>query len=200
MERLDAPRVDPPEKGVAIPEDTPGLATMAPPRIFQTGDADFDADRREPVSSAQRPRHILMNEEGRAMRDSMFRYWSFDTNGRMEAARSRQAFLQQEPSAADIDIATIAKADKQPLVEKMVAFASKIPSTIGGSTRARSDIECMVDQIELETSRRGDNDGMGRTPSPFVTITAPVFKWGMLNRPIRRWIGAAETIDGGNVG
>ena len=66
---IDAPRVDPPEKGVDIPEDTPGLATMAFPCISQTGAADFDAERREAVSSPQRPRRILMNEEGRAMRD-----------------------------------------------------------------------------------------------------------------------------------
>ena len=33
-----------------------------------------------------------------------------------------------------------------------------------------------------------------------MTITAPVYKWERLNRPIRRWIGAAETIDGETVG
>ena len=168
---------------------------MAFPCIFQTGAADFNAERREAVSFPQRFRHILMNEEGRAMRDSRFRYWAFNTNGRKGEVRSRQAFLQQEPSAADIDIAAIAKADKQALVNKMIAFASKIPSTLGESTRARSDIECMANQIEWETSRRGDNDGMGRIPALFMTLTAPVYKWEMLNRLIRRWIGAAETID-----
>ena len=74
----DAPRADPPEKGVAIPEDAPGLATMAFPCIFQTGAVDFNAERRDAVSFPQRFRHILMNEEGRDIR---FLYWAFNTNG-----------------------------------------------------------------------------------------------------------------------
>ena len=171
----DAPRVDPPEKGVAIPEDTPGLATMAFPCIFQTGAADFNAERREAVSFPQRFRHILMNEEGRAMRDSRFRYWAFNTNGRKEAVKSGQAFPLQEPSAADIDLSAIAKEDKQALVNKMVAFTSKIPATPGESTRARSDIERMVDQIEWETSRRGDNGGIGSYTSPLRDANSASF-------------------------
>ena len=41
----DAPRVGPPEKGDPIPEDTPGLVTVACPCIFQTGAAYFHAKR-----------------------------------------------------------------------------------------------------------------------------------------------------------
>ena len=55
----------------------------------------------------------------------------------------------------------------------------------------------MVGQIESETLSRRDNDLLGRAPSLFMTLTSPVCKWGGLNRLIRRWIGAPETIAGG---
>ena len=54
----------------------------------------------------------------------------------------------------------------------------------------------MVGQIEWETSRKGDNDGAGRIPALFVTFADAIYKWGRLNRLIRRWAGLPGIIDG----
>ena len=54
----------------------------------------------------------------------------------------------------------------------------------------------MVGQIEWGMSRRGDSDGAGRIPALFVTLAAAVYKWGRLNRLIRRWVGLPEIVEG----
>ena len=191
-----APRVDPPEKGVAIPENTPGLATMAFPCIFQTGAADFHASRRVNVGFMDWARHILMNEGGRAIKDKRFRYWVFNTNGRRMAVSKRQVFLDRVPGASEVRLSDITKADNQSLVRNMIAYTTEIPGTLGESTQARQRLEAMVDQIEWETSRRGENEGVGRIHALFMTLTAAVYKWERLNRIIRRWKGLPETADG----
>ena len=151
----DAPRVDPPEKGGAIPENTPGLVTVASPCIFQTGDADFHAHRDTKIKFEQWMRHVLTHEDGRAMRDKRFRYRELNTFLRRKAVDARNLFWRKEPKAADLDITTILKADKKSMMRKMVAFAGKVPATIGESLSARNDLERMVDQIEWEASRKG---------------------------------------------
>ena len=78
----------------------------------------------------------------------------------------------------------------------MVVLAKKIPGAIGEAYESRRKLNAMVDQIEWETSRRCDNDGAGRIPALFVTLTAAVYKWERLSRLIRRWAGLPEIVDG----
>ena len=156
-----APRVDPPEKGVDIPENAPGLVTMASPCTFQTGAADFHAACRVDVGFMDWARRILMNEDGRAMRDKRFRYWVFNANGRRMDVGKRQVFLDRRPVAADIKLPDVAKADKQPIVRKMIARTTEIPGALGEATQSRQRLETTVGQIEREPSRRGDNEGGG---------------------------------------
>ena len=168
------------------------------PCIFQTGAADFHASRRVDVGFTDWARRILMNEGGRAIKDKRFRYWVFNTNGRRLAVSKRQVFLDRAPGASDIKLSDIAKADKQSLVRKMIAYTAEIPGTLGESAQARQRLETMVDQIERETPRRGDNEGVGRIPALFTTLTAPVYKWERSTRLIRRWKGLPDTVEGGS--
>ena len=46
----------------------------------------------------------------------------------------------------------------------------------GGACEGREKLNAMADQIEWETSRRGDNDESGRIPAIFLTFTAAIYK------------------------
>ena len=137
-----------------------------------------------------------MSEEGRAMRANRFRDFPLNTNGRKEAVRSRHVSIRKEPWAADLDLATIARGYMKALAGEMIASASGTPATLGEPTRARAQIECMVGQIEWETSRREGNEELGRIPALFTTIAAPLCKFEKLNRAIRIWIGALRQYRG----
>ena len=41
----------------------------------------------------------------------------------------------------------------------------------------RQKLEGMVNQIEAETADQGENNGQGRIPGGFCTLTCPVHKW-----------------------
>ena len=44
----------------------------------------------------------------------------------------------------------------------------------------RQKLEGMVNQIEAETADQGENNGQGRIPGGFCTLTCPVYKWEQL--------------------
>ena len=194
----DAPRVDPPEKGVAIPENAPARAAVAFRRVFQTWAADFQATRRKQVGFMGRARRILINGDGRAIRDKMIRYWAFNTNGRRLDSRKRKVCLDRAPGSSDINLPDIAKEDKKSIVRKMIAFTSDIPGALGDAAQARQRLELAADQIERRTSRMGDNEGVGRIHVIFFDFAAPVYKWGRLNRLIRRLRGRLGPVEGAN--
>ena len=98
-------------------------------------------------------------------------------------------FLKQAPDVAYLDLTTLSMADKQTIVSKMVAFNSHVPAEIFDAYMARQEFERMVDRIEWETSMRGDNEGVGRIPALFTTLTAPWCIWRRLNKLIAKWQG-----------
>ena len=79
----------------------------------------------------------------------------------------------------------------------MVVLTKNIPCTVAEAYEGGEKPNATVDQIEWETSRRGDNDGVGRIPALFVTFEAAIYKWERLNRLIRRRVGLAATVEGG---
>ena len=44
----------------------------------------------------------------------------------------------------------------------------------------RQELEAMVHQLETETADAGENQGRGRIPAGFCTLTCPVYKWRQL--------------------
>ena len=87
-------------------------------------------------------------------------------------------------------------ADTKSVVGEMAAFDGDTPSAIGESYLASLELGRMTDQLEWETSLRGDNEGIGRIPALFMTLAEPSYKWKRLNRLIRKWRGESDTVPG----
>ena len=161
MRDKGALRVDPPARGSAVPENTRGLVTGAFPCIFQTGEGDFHSPRRIKVSFRDWARRVFLNEEGRAMRDRRFRWWVLNTRLRHDASGSKELFYREAPGARDLNVRDLKTSKKQEIVREMILLTGSIPGTIGESSAGGGKLSAMVDQIEWETSRRGDNNGDG---------------------------------------
>ena len=189
-------RVDPPAQGPAAPANTRGQATGDIPFISQTGEGDFHAHRPKKVAFEYWARHVFLNEDGRALRDRRFRGWVLNTRLRHEADGQKDISHREAPGARDLNLRDVKQAAKQELVRKMILPTGSVPGTIGDAFEGRKKLNAMVDQIEWETSRRGDNDGPGRIRAIFLTFTAAIYKWARLNRLIRRWADLPETVPG----
>ena len=98
--------------------------------------------------------------------------------------------------AKDLDIDSVKKADKDEIAREMVALAKNTPGTIGDAYLGRKKLNAMAGQIEWETSRRGDNDGVGRIHALFSTFAAAIYKCDRLNRLIRRWADLPVILNG----
>ena len=70
--------------------------------------------------------------------------------------------------ARNLDLAAVKKADKDEIAREMVVLAENTPRTVAEAYEGGEKPNATVDQIEWETSRRGDNDGVGRIPALFV--------------------------------
>ena len=168
-------RVDPPAKGAAVPENARGLAIGAFPRIFQTGQGDFHAPRPQKVAFSYWARRVFLNEDGRAPRDRRFRWWVLNTRLRNEASGEKNLFYRDAPGARDLNLRDVKKSAKQEIVRQMIVLTGSVPGATGEACDGRKKLNATVDQIEWETSRRGDNDGSGRAPAIFLTSTAAIY-------------------------
>ena len=100
----DAPTVGPPEKGVAITDDTPGLAEVAFSCISQTWGGRFHrrAPRKDPVYAMG---EAYSNKRGRkSYEGGIPRYFPFNEDGGKLDVCAKQVFLDQEPAAGGIEL------------------------------------------------------------------------------------------------
>ena len=164
--RGEAPRVDPPEKGAALREDTPGLAAAAFVTIFQTGDGDYNEPRAAPVDFWAWGKHVMLQADGRGLRHPRFRYWLLNTLLRKRALGARVGFWQQVPGGQDLTIDMLARDKKRSLVRKMIGVTQAVPGALGERLSMRSDVEAMVGQVEWETAIRGDTGAVLHAYSP----------------------------------
>ena len=82
------------------------------------------------------------------------------------------------------------------LARQIIALEGNIPGTMGESMVARQNLERMAAHVEWEAAQRGENEGLGRIPALFATLTSPVYKWGSTNRFIRGFAGLPGKIVG----
>ena len=66
----------------------------------------------------------------------------------------------------------------------MSTATNLIPGPIGERRKLRQELEAMVHQVEAETADLGMNDGAGRIPSCFCTLTCVVYRWSQLHDPV----------------
>ena len=66
----------------------------------------------------------------------------------------------------------------------MGTASANIPGSVGERRKMRQELESMVDQKETETADLGENDGAGRLPAGFCTLTCPVYKCKQLHTTI----------------
>ena len=79
----------------------------------------------------------------------------------------------------------------------MAILAKSTAAAIGDSYEGREKLNAMAVWVEWETSRRGDNDGVGRIPALFATFAEAICKRGRSNRLIRRrWGDLPEIVNG----
>ena len=76
------------------------------------------------------------------------------------------------------------KTKRRELVQQMSTMTNFIPGSIGEGRKMRQELEAMVHQIEAETADLGMNDGVGRIPSGFCTLTCAVYKWAQLHETV----------------
>ena len=172
--RVDAPAVDDRVED-AIKENTPALIPQAFPKLFPFGTGDYHEFRN---GLDDRPdfgawgRYVLQWHDGRFMRHSRFRYWFLDTWLRMKTPGAQNVFLRMHKEARDLtleDLTTVASRRK--LVQQMGTASANIPGSVGERRKMRLEVESMVDQKETETADFGENDGTGRLPAGFCTLT-----------------------------
>ena len=190
-----APRVDPPEKGSILSEDTPHMVTAAFIKIFQEGKGcPFSTNEHVPFRDWVR--HVLLWHDGRGLRCKRFRYWALNTMLRKEAFDTRRAFFKQTPGAKDLDIEDLQNESTRSLVSKMLGTQANIKGTLAERLQMRGDLSAFTDQLEWETAVKGDNDGRGRLPAALITFTSAIYHWERLNRLIRRFYGQPEVVSG----
>ena len=185
--RVDAPAVDD-RPGQAIAENTPGYIAQAFPKLFPFGTGDFHDAR---AGLEGRPdfgawgRYVMQWHDGRFIRHPRFRYWFLDTWLRMKTPGVRNVYLRIHKETQDLTLNDlVTKESRRKLVQQMSTVSSNIPGGIGERRRMRQELEAMVDQKEAETADLDENDGAGRLPAGFCTLTCPVYKWDQLHSTI----------------
>lgn len=91
-------------------------------------------------------------------------------------------FFKTVRGARDIDITALTTESKRSLMQRMVLHCGSLPGTLGQKMMERGQLQALIDQLEWETSRRGDNNGQGRLPAAMITFTAAIYHWVTLNR------------------
>lgn len=80
-------------------------------------------------------------------------------------------FINQAPDTANLYLVTISKTDK---ISRQENDRLRVANTCGhrGGTEARHQVGRTFGQVELGTSLRGANEGLGNAPALFTTLTA----------------------------
>jgi len=72
-------------------------------------------------------------------------------------------------------------ARKKQIVQRMTTASAQLPGSVGERRQMRQNLETMVDQKEVETSRSLGKEGPGRLPAGFATFTTAPYKWAHLH-------------------
>ncbi len=185
------PLVDPPKQGEhPVCESTPGLFSLAFPKIFQTGQGDYNHYVKRPgnvkISLHDWARHVLLQRDGRAARCPRFKFYILNTIMRQQGSGARSAWYKRNYKDKPLDLDTLTKEQKRKTINQIMVMNANVPGTAAERKAMHSDIDCMVNQIEHETSMRGANTGMGEIPSHFITYTTAPRSWKQLNDKIRQ--------------
>ena len=66
-------------------------------------------------------------------------------------------------------------------MQRMTNSSALLPGSVGERRQMRQNLETMVDQQEVETSRSSGQEGPGRLPAGFATFTTAPYKWTHLH-------------------
>ena len=80
-------------------------------------------------------------------------------------------------------------------MHQMSTVTNLIPGSIGERREMRQGLEAMVHQIEAVTADMGMNNGAGKIPSGFCTLTCPVYKWAQLHATLLKAYPSGDAED-----
>ena len=100
----------------------------------------------------------------------------------MKTPGLQNVFLRIHKEARDLTLNDLVdEKSRRKLVQQMSTVSSNLRGSIGERRKMRQELESMVDQKETETADNDENDGAGRLPAGFCTLTCPVYKWAQLH-------------------
>ena len=81
---------------------------------------------------------------------------------------------------------------KKQIVQRMTTATAQLAGWVGERRQMRQNLETLVDQKEVETSRSMGQEGPGRLPAGFATFTTAPYKWAHLHDMILKSYGPQE--------
>ena len=133
---------------------------------------------------------VLLATQGRAMRNHIFRWWSFDKEARRRAADCRKAFMRTKYGRMDMEeLAELTSTEegKRRVVKTMLtACSSADAGSLQQKRFERYDLDATVKQLVEEKLHAG----------LFTTFSSSLYRWDGLSRWIRRYDDKDEDIPG----
>ena len=155
------PRVD--NTRELVREDTPFYITLGFLKIFQTGAGDYwayEQQRRERnlgMNLWQWFQHVLRHRSGRALRHPRFFYFAVNTLLRNKAIRGKAFFVKKQYGAQSYEEVTpkqLLQMGKAQMSRILCAYEGNQPGSAAEKLTQRTDLECMINQLEQESKCR----------------------------------------------